>query len=334
MLTLLILLFLCILGSGFFSGAETGFVSWNPLKVSHAAAQGDFAARLGVRLINRRGRLLATLLICNNVCNVGAALIFARLFERVDAAVSIDLSRIPSPESWFLTPVVLFFGEVIPKFLYRKNAFFMTLRSVPVMAFFFYLASPVFWVLGALFKIFGGMARSSRDADVREEIVLVAVEGVRRGNIFECADRVMKNTLEMKGGRVGELAVSLGDWKMRRAVYRRSQLLSEFSADEGRGADEVVVFEDDLSEPAGYVSLLDAAAARRGGRGGGDGLVTFGALMKPMPRLRATMETLSCLRRMTKDSPRYHLVFSENRATAILDKRTLFGAAFTGGLKI
>ncbi|GBU20639.1 hypothetical protein R80B4_00518 [Fibrobacteres bacterium R8-0-B4] len=326
MLTLFILLLICILGSGFFSGSETGFVSWNPLKVSHAAAQGGFSARLGMRLIKERGRLLATILIGNNVCNVGAALIFARLFERIDAAFFLDLSKIPSPESWFLTPVVLLFGEVIPKFLYRKHAFSMTLKSVPALAFFFYLASPIFWVLGAFSKIFG-IAAAPHDADVREEILLVAVEGVRRGNIFECADRVMKNTLEMKGSGVGAFAVGIGEWKMRNTVYRRSQLLSEFSGDGGLRADEVVVFEDDYSAPAGYVSLLDAAAARRGG----DPLATFGALMKPMPRLRAGMEALSCLRRMPQDSPRYHLVLSENKAAALLDKKALFEAAFARG---
>jgi len=324
MLTLLILLLICILGTAFFSGSETGFVSWNPLKVSHAAAQGGWAARLGMRLIKGRGRLLATVLIGNNVCNVGAALIFARLFERIDAVVSLDLSKIPSPESWFLTPAVLLFGEVIPKFLYRKYAFPMTLKSVPALAFFFYLASPIFWVLGLFSKIFG-IAAAPRNADVREEILLVAVEGARRGNIFECADRVMKNTLEMKGGSIGAFAVGVGDWKTRRTVYRRSQLLSEFSGDGGAGADEVVVFEDDFSEPVGYVSLLDAAAARRGGAAD---LATFGALMKPLPRLRTGMEALSCLRRMPQDSPRYHLVLSGNRATAILDKRALFEAVF------
>jgi len=324
MLTLLILLLICILGSGFFSGSETGFVSWNPLKVSHAAARGGLAARLGMRLIKGRGRLLAVILMCNNVCNVGAALIFARIFQRLDAAVTLDLSRIPSPESWFLTPVVLLFGEVIPKFLYRKNAFSMTLKSVPALAFFFYLASPIFWVLAAFSKIFGVKA-APREADVREEIVLVAVEGAKRGSIFDCADRVMKNTLGMKGKLAGAFAVSIGEWKERRAVYRRSQLLSEFSGDAGAGVEEVVVFEDDLSAPAGYVSLLDAAA-RRGGE-----LVTFGALMKPLPRLRAGVEALSCLRRMPQDSPRYHLVLGENGAAGVLDKRALFEAAFTGG---
>jgi len=317
---------LCVCGSAFFSGSETGFVSWNPLKVSHAAAQGSFAARLGTRLIKGRGRLLAVVLIGNNICNVGAALIFARLFELIDASVSLDLSLIPSPESWFLTPVVLILGEVIPKFLYRKYAFSMTLKSVPALAFFFYLAYPLFWIFGAFGKIFG-IAGSPRNADVREEILLVAVEGARRGNIFECADLVMKNTLGMKGNSVGTFAVGIGEWKTRRAVYKRSQLLSEFNGDGdgGHSADEVIVFEDDFSAPVGYVSLLDAAARH------GDDLATFGALMKPLPHLRTGMEALSCLRRMSQDSPRYHLVLSGNNATAILDKMALFEAAFARG---
>jgi len=53
--------------------------------------------------------------------------------------------------------------------------------------------------------------------------------------------------------------------------------------------------------------------------------------MKPLPHLRAGMDALSCLRRMPQDSPRYHLVLSENRAAAILDKRALFEAAFARG---
>jgi CBS domain containing-hemolysin-like protein len=223
---------------------------------------------------------------------------------------------------------VLLFGEVIPKFLYRKYAFPMTLKSVPALAFFFYLASPVFWVLGAFSKIFGVASGGPRNADVREEILLVAVEGARRGDIFECADRVMKNTLEIKGNSVGAFAVGIGDWKTRYNVYRRSQLLSEFSGDGGPHADEVVVFDDDLSAPVGYVSLMDAAVAVRRGDGA---LATFGTLVKPLPRLRGGMEALSCLRRMPQNSPRYHLILNGNEATAILDKRALFEAAFAKG---
>jgi CBS domain containing-hemolysin-like protein len=322
MSALFLLLLLCILGSAFFSGSEIGFVSWNKLKVSHAAARGGFAARMGMRLIRGRGRLLTAILIGNNICNVGAALIFVRLFELLDGAVPLDLSVIPSPESWFLTPVVLVFGEVLPKYAYRKHAFSMTMKSVPALIVFFYLAAPLFWVLGAFSKAFGAASDGSRDADVREEILLVAVEGARRGNIFECADRVMKNALGMKGRGVGEFAPGIEEWKRCHAVYRRSQLLSEFCGGGGPCADEAVVFDDEMKEPIGYVPLLDAVAHR------GTELATFGSLAKPLPRLRAGMDALSCLRRMPPETPRYHLVLSGNRPTAILDKMALFEAAF------
>ena len=324
MLILSLLLLLCVLGSWFFSGSETGFVTCNPLKVSHAAAQGDFTARLAMRLMNGRGQLLSVILIGNNVCNVGAALIFVRFFERLDALFAFDLSRIPSPESLFLTPVLLFFGEILPKSLYRTYPFRLTMKSVPVLTVLFYLMSPLFWVFGLASRVLGARGGdSSRNADVREEIVLVAVEGAKRGSIFEGADRIMKNTLGMKGMSVASLSVALDEWKRGPGVYRLSQALSEFGVCAGGpAADEVVVFDDELKAPAGYVSLLDAAARR------GDGMRTFGSLLKPLPRVRGGMEILSCLRRMRPGSPRYHLVVSGDAAVGILDKMALFEAAF------
>jgi CBS domain containing-hemolysin-like protein len=324
MLILSLLLLLCVLGSWFFSGSETGFVTCNPLKVSHAAAQGDFTARLAMRLMNRRGQLISVILIGNNVCNVGAALIFVRFFEHLDALVALDLSRIPSPESIFLTPVLLFFGEILPKSLYRTYPFRLTMKSVPFLTALFYLTSPLFWVFGLMSKVFGGrFSGSSRSVDVREEIVLVAVEGAKRGSIFEGADQIMKNTLGMKGVSVSSISVPLDEWKRGPGVYRMSQTLSEFGACAGgAAADEVVVFDDALKAPVGYVSLLDAAAHSR------DGMRTFGELLKPLPRLKGGMEMLYCLRRMRPGSPRYHLVVSGDAAVGLLDKMSLFGAAF------
>jgi hypothetical protein len=254
---------------------------------------------------------------------VASALLFAMLFQRIDAYVPLDLSRIPSPESWFLTPVLVVFSEMIPKSLYRIYAFSLTMKSVPALAFFFFLLSPLFWIVDLVSKAFGGGSGDSRNAGVREEILLVAVEGVRRGNIFDSADQIMKNALGMKGGAIGALAVGVDEWKRRHAVYRPSQMLSEFGGERGLRADEVVVFDEELRLPLGSVSLLDVAERR-----GVSGIATFGALMKPLPRLKSGMEALSCLRRMPPDSPRHYLVLSGDEPVGILDKMSLFEAAF------
>jgi hypothetical protein len=132
----------------------------------------------------------------------------------------------------------------------------------------------------------------------------------------------MKNTLDMKGKNVGAFAVPLDEWKKKRPVCRVSQMFSELSAGALSGADEIVVFDDGLNAPAGYVSLLDAAARC------GDELKTFGTLVKPLPRVKSGMEILACIRRLPPDSPRYYAVVENDAVTAVLDKMSLYEAAF------
>jgi CBS domain containing-hemolysin-like protein len=317
-----------ILISCVFSGSETGFITWNPLKVSHAAAQGGFTPRLAMRLMGHRGQLLSSILAGNNICNVASALIFVRLYEQINQAVALDLSLIPFPESIFLTPALLLFSEIIPKSLYRTYPFRLTMKSIPMLAVLFFALTPFFWVLNAAHRIFrrpGERSFESQSAGVREEIVLVALEGAKRGSIFEGADLIMKNTLDMKGKRIESISIPLNDWKNSRAVYRASQMITEFSRDAGAGAqtDEIVVFDDNLSIPIGYVSLLDAAAQR--GRGG---LKTYASIIKPLPRISSGTEILTCLGRLPIDSPRYHLILDGGTPVGILDKMELYGTAF------
>ncbi|MDR2577494.1 MAG: DUF21 domain-containing protein [Chitinispirillales bacterium] len=328
MLILFILLVTSILISCVFSGSETGFITWNPLKVSHAAAQGGFTPRLAMRLMNSRGQLLSSVLAGNNICNIASALIFVRLYERIDQAVALDLSRIPLPESIFLTPVLLLFSEIIPKSLYRTYPFRLTMKSIPLLAVLFFAMSPFFWVLNTALKIFhrpGERSFESQAAGVREEIALVAVEGAKRGTIFEGADLIMKNTLDMKGKCVEAIAVGLNDWKKNRKVYKASQMISDFGRDTGAGAqaDEIVVFDDNLLIPIGYVSLLEAAAYRERG-----GMKTLASIVKPMPQVRSGLEILSCLGCLPVGAPRYHLLLDGDTPVGILDKMELYGVAF------
>ncbi|MCL2219070.1 MAG: DUF21 domain-containing protein [Chitinispirillia bacterium] len=328
MLMLIILLLICIFCSWFFAGCEIGFISWNPLKVAHAAGRGNLSARMAMRLMNHRGQVLSVILAGNNVVNVAASMVFAALFLEFDRVIALDLSRIPSPESLFLTPVLIIFGEILPKSLYRTYPFRLTMKFIPALTVLFYIVMPLLWVLRFLAKPFVGRRQrgnESLNAKVREDIVLVAVEGARRGSLYEGADLLMRNTMGMTGKRVEETAVSLDEWKRNRAVYRSSQMLTEFGA-AGAGppvrADEVVVFDDERVVPVGYVSLLDAAAHH------GDELRTFGSLLKPLPRLRGSMGVLAILRRMPPGSPRYYSVVEGDSVVGILDKMALFEAAF------
>lgn len=326
-MTLLIFLLLVIFGSFYFSGTETGFISWNPLKVAHRAAKGDLNARVALYLMNHKDRFLTTILIGNNICNVAAALIFAQLFLRLDAYIPLDLHRIPSPESWFLTPVMVLFGEMLPKTLYRTYPFRLTMKSIPVLGVLYLVFFPFSWLFSQVSKLF----RRSSEAEsgitfrtkAREEMVLVAVEGARRGNLFETANQVMENTLNLRDRDVRSIAADLESWKKEHAVYTCSQFITSIGKELARDDDEVVIFSDDFKTPVGYVSLFDMVSLNH------EKPHSFQDLLKPLPSFRSTMTLLSCLRRMREDSPRYFRILDKDGTpVAILDKMVLFEAAF------
>ncbi|MFW5813131.1 MAG: CNNM domain-containing protein [Fibrobacterota bacterium] len=326
-MTLLVLLLLAIFGSFYFSGTETGFISWNPLKVAHRASKGDLNARVALYLMNHKDRFLTTILIGNNICNIAAALIFAQLFLMLDTYIPLDLYRIPSPESWFLTPVMVLFGEMLPKTLYRTYSFRLTMKSIPVMGVLYLVFFPISWLFSQVSKLFRRSTEGERGitfrTKAREEMVLVAVEGARRGNLFETANQVMENTLNLRDREVRSIATDIGNWKKQHAAYTCSQMITSIGKELARDDDEVVIFSDDFKTPVGYVSLFEVISFSHKKNH------SFQEVLKPLPSLRSTMTLLSCLRRMREDSPRYfRLLEKDGTPVAILDKMVLFEAAF------
>jgi len=105
-------------GSAMFSGLETGFYSLTRVKLDTAAAQGDRTARGLVRELEKPDRLLTTLLIGNNTANYCGSLGLAALL----ALTGLADWAIILLQAAVLTPVLLVFGESLPKELFRQRA--------------------------------------------------------------------------------------------------------------------------------------------------------------------------------------------------------------------
>ena len=105
-------------GSAIFSGMETGSYRLNRVRLAVREHHGDPAARRLHRLTSDRPRLLATLLIGNNLANyLGTAalgVIFAS-WQWSDAKVVIVNAMV-------VTPLLFVFGETLPKDLFAAHA--------------------------------------------------------------------------------------------------------------------------------------------------------------------------------------------------------------------
>lgn len=115
MIDQIVILLILLMLSGFFSSAETALFSISKTKARHIAKKKDGTSRLIEKMKADPHRLLSTILIGNNVVNVGASAL----------ATSITIGLFPNyavgVATGVMTFLILVFGEVFPKSLATRN---------------------------------------------------------------------------------------------------------------------------------------------------------------------------------------------------------------------
>lgn len=115
-LSLLFIVPLLLLLEAFFSGSEMALIACDRIKLRHQAAEGSPGAQLALRLLEQPGRLLATTLVGTNLCvvtNSAAATLLSVLLLGEGREYYASL---------FLTPLILLWGEMVPKAYFRQHA--------------------------------------------------------------------------------------------------------------------------------------------------------------------------------------------------------------------
>jgi CBS domain containing-hemolysin-like protein len=130
--------------SGFFSGGEIAIFSV-PLTRAQALVEARrHGARALVRLKSNPDRLLITILIGNNVVNIGAASIATYAATQAFGSAGVGIA------TGGMTLLVLFFGEIVPKSFAAANAVRISLGIAPVFLFLSHALWPLVVPLEAL----------------------------------------------------------------------------------------------------------------------------------------------------------------------------------------
>ena len=77
----------CLLLSAYFSATETAFSSANSTRLKMLAEKGNKRAALACKLLEQYDKLLSTILIGNNIVNIGASSLATVLFTRLVGGV-------------------------------------------------------------------------------------------------------------------------------------------------------------------------------------------------------------------------------------------------------
>lgn len=149
-LTLLVLLFFLLL-SFLFSGIETGLLSIDRLALERDAKRNKNREAL-LRFVRQPDKFLGTTLIGNNIVNVLLASISTLIVDRL-GSLAFDARY----TSLVIGSIVLLFGEIMPKAIFRDHADTIVPKLFPVLQFFYFLLRPfvaiVTWLNQALRKL-------------------------------------------------------------------------------------------------------------------------------------------------------------------------------------
>lgn len=199
----ILLLFILLFFSGFFSSSETALFSISKTRARHIAKREGKSYQLIKKMKDDPHRLLATILIGNNVVNVAAA----------SLATSVVLKLVPNyavgVATGIMTFLILVFGEVFPKSIATRNNILIARMVIYPIYWMSILFFPLIVFLNFIPRLTGKIKRTP---SVTEEELMTFVEVVEEeGEIKEEEKELIHKVFEFDDTNTSEIMTPRAD---------------------------------------------------------------------------------------------------------------------------
>ena len=284
-----ILVGFCVMAEAFFSGSQIAVVSADRAALRRRAETGDRAARMTLAFLEHPQRLLATTLLGTSLAVVIATALVTYAFLRVSshgAALAVAA----------LTPVLLVFGELVPKTLFQENANrWVTALVYPLRA-----ASIVFWpavyILGR-FTSFVTLTLKveERRAQVTRDELRLLLEAAPEGSapaIPEAERSMITNVLDFGDTTVYDVMMPLSEVT---ALPEDATLAEAIAEITDKQHTRIPIYRERVDQIVGVLHAFDLLSAEVAGRQG-----TVSDLARPpifVPESKPTVDLLVELQR-------------------------------------
>ncbi len=287
---------MAILLSALFSGIETGCYTLNRISLAVRVGRRERAARILDGELGRPDRLLATLLVGNNIANYLSGLGIAAILDRFGFGPfeSVALNLL------VLLPITFVFAETLPKDLFRTYTDAWTylfaayirvwrvgLTVVPLV--------PLVSLIGSGVRRWVGGSDAAALAEPRQRMAKLIREGVHAGVLSEGQTTLADRALALREFTVsGEMT----PWH-RVAVVALSATAAERASAIARSGSSRLPVVDRAGRVVGVLTALDAIL---------DPTRSTAELMRPATCIAPTETALAALRSMRADRVRLAIV--------------------------
>ena len=282
-----------------FSASEMAFIAANRVRLRHLAEEGSQTAARYLEAFRRPERVLAT-------CMMGVTI------AHITASSVSTWALLPVLGSWSavavtaaLTPIMLVFGEVMPKAVAREWATPLIRSLFRVIELSSWVLAPLTWganaVVGKALALFGRTPSSTRQFVSREELKLLLQMEPEEADVTVSEAEMIDKIFDLGQKTVREIMVPLVDVTALPATAHPEDAVRLISE---RGFSRIPLFTDRVFNLIGFVTAMDLL--RRGAQ-----VSDLRSIMRPATYAPETKRIDDLLREMQKGRIQLAVVVDE-----------------------
>ncbi|MCR5824866.1 MAG: hemolysin family protein [Lachnospiraceae bacterium] len=250
---------LCIILSGFFSGAEMSYSSCNRTRLDNLSEDGDKKAKAAAKILAKFDDTLSTILIGNNLVNIacssiGTVLVISAYQLAYPAAQSTNAPTWLS--TLVLTVLIIIFGETIPKISSKKQANKKALKYAYIIRTLNILLKPIVVPVVGLVKLCTLPFKGEKE-ETDEDVAIDELS-----DIIETAEE--EKVLDEDASELVQAAIDFSDTPVYEVMTARVDMLAIDIDDDRETIDEIIanstftripVYEGSIDNIIGTLSL-------------------------------------------------------------------------------
>lgn len=287
--------------SAFFSATETAYTSINRIRLKNMAQDGNKRAKKVLELEEKYDNLLSTILIGNNLVNIGLTAVATVLLVGIYPRYGASIATIA------VTVAVLIFGEVSPKSLAKEHAEGFAMFAAPFIGGLMVILTPINVLFGLWKKLLSKVFHVEDSRNFTEDDLLTIVEEAEtEGSLEAGQSELIQNAIEFNEleawdvltPRVEIEAIEIGSTKKEVA-----RLFKE------TGFSRLPVYEDDLDKILGVLNQKDFHNYIDGSK------MTISDFVKPVVFVAGSIKIANLLKKLQQNKTHIAIIVDEYGGT-------------------